>query len=572
MLKAKDIVAILVTTIVIIGIAVGPVSGQNKRLPTQGGDKDNWGTLLNEYLSQEHNIDGTHKLKTLETLTGVVNVRDFGAKADGVTDDVPAFEAARDYLVTKGGGVIYVPPGQYIMTRAFDLKNNISVIGTGWASNLHGRPTSPGTLIPMIYTYNIGNLTLSGLRFTHEGIPSVNLSGRGVMQLNSYGSTPIRLTVKGNFFDNIQSSAIVIGGDGELESFVENNFIINPGEHGIYVAGSKSLVIRGNIITGSGSQGIHTGTCGVKVSRNDAKMVLIDGNIIKNQNVQANHSGGGICVEEPALKVTIVNNQILTNGTLTNGSGNAYSSGIAISSDNNVVANNRILMTSGGNVDGIVVGGGAGTPTGNVIHGNTITGGFGEPLLIAANARYTVISGNTLEGTAGGWTISDSGDNTLIKDNVITAGGYGIQLSGSSDGDRVIDNVIASTAKYDVSAGPTNYIIRDLGNLTPAVEQYWAGKFTIGKDGTPISSHLSATAVWNPASLADGAVTSTTVTVSGAAAGDIVNAGHDQIGVNNVQISAHVESANTVRVILRNASGAILDLASGTLRVGVWKY
>ena len=31
------------------------------RLPQPGGDKGAWGTILNEYLSQSHNIDGTLK-------------------------------------------------------------------------------------------------------------------------------------------------------------------------------------------------------------------------------------------------------------------------------------------------------------------------------------------------------------------------------------------------------------------------------------------------------------------------------------------------------------------------------
>src|SRR5664279_873332 len=31
------------------------------RLPTPGGDDGNWGTVLNDFLSQEHNADGTLK-------------------------------------------------------------------------------------------------------------------------------------------------------------------------------------------------------------------------------------------------------------------------------------------------------------------------------------------------------------------------------------------------------------------------------------------------------------------------------------------------------------------------------
>ena len=31
-------------------------------LPTVGGDNNNWGTELNEYLSVDHDADGTHKV------------------------------------------------------------------------------------------------------------------------------------------------------------------------------------------------------------------------------------------------------------------------------------------------------------------------------------------------------------------------------------------------------------------------------------------------------------------------------------------------------------------------------
>jgi hypothetical protein len=53
------------------------------RLPTPGGDEGEWGDVLNEYLSVEHNSDGTLKARgTLSlfaplsgaTFTGAVNV------------------------------------------------------------------------------------------------------------------------------------------------------------------------------------------------------------------------------------------------------------------------------------------------------------------------------------------------------------------------------------------------------------------------------------------------------------------------------------------------------------------
>ncbi|MBX6770893.1 MAG: hypothetical protein IRY83_04155 [Chloroflexi bacterium] len=82
---------------------------------------------------------------------------------------------------------------------------------------------------------------------------------------------------------------------------------------------------------------------------------------------------------------------------------------------------------------------------------------------------------------------------------------------------------------------------------------------------------LVAAVTWDPPSLAAGAVAATTVSVPGAAVGDVAVADHDQIGARNVLLSAYVQAADTVRVVLRNETGATVDIASGTLRVVVWK-
>ena len=52
------------------------------RLPVVGSDGGQWGNILNEFLQVSHRADGS-----LKNVSEVVNVKDFGAVGDGITDD-----------------------------------------------------------------------------------------------------------------------------------------------------------------------------------------------------------------------------------------------------------------------------------------------------------------------------------------------------------------------------------------------------------------------------------------------------------------------------------------------------
>lgn len=81
---------------------------------------------------------------------------------------------------------------------------------------------------------------------------------------------------------------------------------------------------------------------------------------------------------------------------------------------------------------------------------------------------------------------------------------------------------------------------------------------------------LVGSATFDPPSLADGAGTSTTVTVTGAALGDFAIPSFS-LDLQGITVTAYVSSANTCTVRFQNESGGVLDLASGTLRVAVFK-
>ncbi len=85
----------------------------------------------------------------------------------------------------------------------------------------------------------------------------------------------------------------------------------------------------------------------------------------------------------------------------------------------------------------------------------------------------------------------------------------------------------------------------------------------------PLAGLISGSATYDPASLADGAGATTTVTVTGAALGDYVVGVSFGLDLQGITLTGYVSAANTVAVRFQNESGGVLDLASSTLRAVV---
>lgn len=122
---------------------------------------------------------GSNTPRTLaDRFADVVNVKDFGAKGDGVTDDYNAFYNAYAYLGQHGGGAIYAPRGQYVLGQALFFDRNahpdwdaVSIEGAGMehttllcrASNYGIAIINPETVEGRVTYQRIANLTLRGL-------------------------------------------------------------------------------------------------------------------------------------------------------------------------------------------------------------------------------------------------------------------------------------------------------------------------------------------------------------------------------------------------------------------------
>lgn len=141
------------------------------RLPEPGKDAGNWGDILNSYLEVAHQTDGS--LKTISQsnvanltddlaakyvkpsggipssdLTAAVqaslsksdnavqkgdivfNVKDYGAKGDGSTDDTAAIQAAIAAVQNASGGTVFFPQGTYSVASSRRTATVTSVTGT----------------------------------------------------------------------------------------------------------------------------------------------------------------------------------------------------------------------------------------------------------------------------------------------------------------------------------------------------------------------------------------------------------------------------------------------------------
>ena len=65
-----------------------------------------------------------------ERTRGFYNIRDFGARGDGRSDDTNAFRSAMAVLASNNGGTLTVPDGEYIITSPVPLPSGIIIQGS----------------------------------------------------------------------------------------------------------------------------------------------------------------------------------------------------------------------------------------------------------------------------------------------------------------------------------------------------------------------------------------------------------------------------------------------------------
>ena len=108
-------------------------SGTNKRITAQ--------TLGNNLPVTATGSTTSRSLK--DRFADTVNVKDFGAVGDGVTNDTAAIQAAIAKAESNSGGVVYFPDQYYILTSRIEIPSGVTLRGRGcdeWEPIYPSRP------------------------------------------------------------------------------------------------------------------------------------------------------------------------------------------------------------------------------------------------------------------------------------------------------------------------------------------------------------------------------------------------------------------------------------------------
>lgn len=347
---------------------------------------------------------------------GFVSVKDFGAKGDGITSDLTAFQTA-----VNSAKFIFVPSGSYVLNGLLSITNDNTTL---WlASNV--------TLLLSGYTYNgtqnpFGNqidITANNCSIIGSGQSSLlqltgGSQGNAVGVRNAYGLLVKDVTIDGDksnvtaiVDDTFESGVSIIGYTPNLttdsKSVVQNCIIRNFCQYGINIYGDKAsgVKVTGCQIYSIGNAGQPLSVGGGIAVTNQISDLLISNNVIK----QCKQNGVFLAGGKNGTNHTITGN-IVTNNT---------QSGIAYTLQLNYgdVANqgySNICVTgndcSNNAVHGIVFATNSNvgklnniTCTGNVCRSNGQYGIIAQSNVAPNNVSNVVISGNecSSNGTTG---------------------------------------------------------------------------------------------------------------------------------------------------------------------------
>ncbi len=188
----------------------------------------------------------------------VFDVRQYGAKGDGTTNDTAAVQAAIDAAVAKGGGTVYFPSGTYIV-RSVNVRWGVTLLGAG--NSVIKRPNNAGNWVRTITTENnlwdstvdspplvLRNLILDGNRDNQGPYTSYQLEQSHLLFIVAQTTKGGRLRCFVDSCSFINNVADGVSQFTNTDLSITNSYMSNCFRGGLVVTGGFSRIRASNLI------------------------------------------------------------------------------------------------------------------------------------------------------------------------------------------------------------------------------------------------------------------------------------------------------------------------------------
>lgn len=548
----------------------------------------------------------------------MINVRDFGAYGDGITDNTIALRAAFN-SVPDVGGIVYVPAGVYVVSGILSLKAKTYLKGAG-AGTIFKRSNSGGDII--FFSETVNDVTIDSISVdingpvAPEGQAAPKIFSTGVAFRNQCSNIRIRdvriydstgtnrccrhgilvlesdhVWIERNYLSN--GLRIKAGGVGD-KILIEGNIVEDANDNAITILTGASpstttnYHIRNNIVIAAKGAAIVMGDDGKPEGQPDRlpgqvhQNIIIEGNLIIGPALQG-------CVMILVKLATATERIHITNNILVNELlQRLWTQGIMITGQTELAQMGTDYLLANNTVYGAFDGGCIWVQSLNNIRivNNQISNGGGTRAIRLTGVDRAIINNNIVAGCNIGIEIGDSINIQVMGNSLNNSPQYGIFLnstvsvSGNIMGNKVSGSGNSGIYEQGVGSFDTHYLFNDLRNNTGgAFSNINANATRLGNLGSEeyIQRHisvLSGSIVWTPStsSIPPGTMVGTTVTVNGSQVGDtIAVAVTDALPVGAI-LSGSVTASDTIGITLLNASTSPIQVPTGKLRIDVWKH
>lgn len=398
------------------------------------------------------------------------DVRDYGAKGDGATDDTAAIQAALDAARAVGGVAVYLPPGVYLISSYLRIGSTVTLCGAGASSVLRLKTGVADTAsADLLHNYSLNAGFPAPL--TTPAAPAVAyLAGGGTLAAATYSYRVAAVNDQGETLASAAATAVA-------------------------TAGSARMVVTWLAIPGATSYNVFGRTAGNEqlLAQNLAALTFTDDGktaplgLVSDYNYTATRASGQD-TDIAVLNLTLDGNKAGNPG-LTASAGATYFNNVAGLTIRGV----RVRDTTRHGLSmqwctGINI-------SGNVLTACGTAGKF-TGIMLYYRCSGATISGNTLVGCGFGILTDHGTNNVSVTGNAISAsadsaigfdeGSYAITCSGNT----CTGNGNAGITVTDGQTGRRTHDVSITGNV--CTDNFADGIVLAGTDLFTVSGNVCA--------------------------------------------------------------------------------